>query len=88
MSITNTYITKQKKFKQKKNNFLNTKTLSSLFRFWACPDVQRRVRAGEPSPGGGLQTCTEQRLWYFRQLNQETETNPSENGYWYGMAKI
>ena len=51
-----------------------------MFRFWACPDVQWRVCAREPSPGRRFQTAAEPRLWYFRESDQKTEANSEEDG--------
>ncbi len=53
-------------------------------RFGTGADVQRRVGAGEPPPGRGLQAAAERRLRHLRQSQQKAAPNAPEDGHRHG----
>lgn len=56
-------------------------------RLGAGPDVQRRVRPGEPSPGCGLQAPSRGQLWHLSEPQQEAEAEPEEARHRHGESR-
>lgn len=55
-------------------------------RFWTSPDVQRRIRLGEPPSCCGFQTASRRALWHLPEPDQETASDSQEDGDWHGMT--
>lgn len=55
-------------------------------RFWTSPDVQRRIRLGEPPPGRGFQTAPGGALRHLPEPDQETAADAQEDGDRHGMG--
>lgn len=60
----------------------------SFRRFRTGSDVQRRVRAGKPSSGGGVQAVADRRVRYIPECQQETEADAAQNGHRHGTIII
>lgn len=52
------------------------------------PDVQRRVCAGEPPLGRGIQAAPRGELWHLSKPEQEAEAKPKKTGHWYGESQV
>lgn len=60
----------------------------SFRRFRTGSDVQRRIRTGKPSSGGGVQIVAERRMRYIPERQQETEADAAQNGHRHGTIII
>lgn len=60
----------------------------SFRRFRTGSDVQRRVRAGKPSSGGGVQAVAERRVRYIPERQQKAEADAAQDGHRHGTTII